>query len=97
KIYYNLSTTSISIFVALVIGTIQIVNVLAEKTAIEEVQPFTAIASINLGGIGFFIVASFVGAWILSVLIWKYGRFEEKYSSGIKETEHSHSEIHIKD
>ncbi|NDI24581.1 MAG: HoxN/HupN/NixA family nickel/cobalt transporter, partial [Actinobacteria bacterium] len=74
KIYYNLSTTSISIFVALVIGTIQIVNVLAEKTAIEEVQPFTAIASINLGGIGFFIVASFVGAWILSVLIWKYGR-----------------------
>ena len=97
KIYYNLSTTSISIFVALVIGTIQIVNVLAEKTDIERFQPFTAIASIDLGGIGFFIVASFVGAWIISVFIWKYGKFEAKYSSGIEETEHSHSELHLKD
>ena len=97
KIYYNLSTTSISIFVALVIGTIQIINVLAEKTDIERFQPFTAIASIDLGGIGFFIVASFVGAWIISVFIWKYGKFEAKYSSGIEETEHSHSELHLKD
>lgn len=97
KIYYNLTTTSISIFVALVIGTIQIVNVLAEKTTIENYQPFTAIASINLGGIGFFIVASFVAAWLLSVAIWKFGRFEERFSSGIRETEHSHTELHLKD
>jgi high-affinity nickel-transport protein len=97
KIYYNLTTTSISIFVALVIGTIQIVNVLAEKTAIENYQPFTAIASIDLGGIGFFIVASFVAAWLLSVAIWKLSRFEEKYSSGILETDHSHSELRIND
>ncbi|NDE71222.1 MAG: HoxN/HupN/NixA family nickel/cobalt transporter [Actinobacteria bacterium] len=97
KIYYNLTTTSISIFVALVIGTIQIVNVLAEKTTIENYQPFTAIASINLGGIGFFIVASFVAAWLLSVAIWRFGRFEERFSSGIRETDHSHTELHLKD
>ena len=46
KIYYNLTTTSISIFVALVIGTIQIINVLATKTNIDNYQPFTAIASV---------------------------------------------------
>ena len=97
KIYYNLTTTSISIFVALVIGTIQIVNVLAEKTNIENYQPFTAIAAINLGGIGFFIVASFVAAWILSVAIWKFGKFEARYSSGIRETDHTHTDLHLKD
>ena len=97
KIYYNLTTTSISIFVALVIGTIQIVNVLAEKTNIEDYQPFTAIAAINLGGIGFFIVASFVAAWILSVAIWKFGKFETRYSSGIRETDHTHTDLHLKD
>jgi high-affinity nickel-transport protein len=93
KIYYNLTTTSISIFVALVIGTIQIINVLATKTNIDEYEPFTSIANIDLGGIGYFIVLSFVGAWLLSVAVW---RFETKYSSGIVETDHTHTEIKIK-
>jgi len=96
KIYYNLTTTSISIFVALVIGTIQIINVLATKTNIDNYQPFKAIANIDLGGIGFFIVISFVLAWLLSIVVWKLGNFESKYSSGIVETDHTHTEIKIK-
>jgi nickel/cobalt transporter (NiCoT) family protein len=96
KIYYNLTTTSISIFVALVIGTIQIINVLATKTNIDNYQPFTAIASVDLGGIGYFIVLSFVLAWLVSVAVWKLGNFESKYSSGIEETDHTHTEIKIK-
>jgi len=95
KIYYNLTTTGLSIFVALVIGTIELVGVLADKTNIENYQPFTAIANIDLNRVGYFIVASFIGAWIFSVLIWKFGRYEEKYSSGIKETDHIHTEIKI--
>jgi len=97
KIYYNLTTTSISIFVALVIGTIQIINVLAAKTDIDNLPGFKQIAEIDLGGIGFFIVASFVAAWLLSVAIWKIGKFEERFPSGIAETEHQHSELNIKD
>ena len=95
KIYYNLTTTSISIFVALVIGTIELVGVLADKTSIGKHQPFKFIASIELNKVGYYIVASFIATWILSVLIWKFGRYEEKYSSGIAETEHVHTEIEI--
>ena len=95
KIYYNITTTGLSIFVALVIGTIQLVGVLADKTNIDNYQPFTAIASINLGRIGYWIVASFVLAWIFSVAIWKFGRYEERYSSGIVETEHIHQELKV--
>jgi len=91
------STTSISIFVALVIGTIQIINVLASKTSIDNYEPFTTIANIELSGIGFFIVASFVAAWLLSVLIWRLGKYESRYSSGIVETDHSHTDLKIKD
>jgi len=96
KIYYNLTTTSISIFVALVIGTIQIINVLATKTNIDNYEPFTSIANIDLGGIGYFIVISFVLAWLLSVMVWKFGKFESRYSSGIVETDHTHTELKIK-
>jgi len=95
KIYYNITTTGLSIFVALVIGTIQFVGVLAEKTDIEAHQPFTAIAAIDLGQIGYWIVASFIAAWVVSVLVWKLGRYEEKYSSGLAETEHIHKELTV--
>lgn len=95
KIYYNLTTTGLSIFVAFVIGTIQLVGVLAEKTSIANYQPFTAIAEIDLNRVGYFIVASFVLAWLVSVLIWKFGRYEKRYSSGIVETDHVHTEIKI--
>jgi len=95
KIYYNLTTTGISIFVALVIGTIELVGVLADKTSIAKHQPFTWIASIQLNAIGYWIVASFIATWIGSVLIWKFGRYEERYSSGIQETEHTHTALEI--
>jgi len=95
KIYYNITTTGLSIFVAFVIGTIQFIGVLADKTDIENYQPFTVIAEVDLNRVGFFIVASFVGAWLLSVLIWRVGRYEERYSSGIAETEHQHTEFKL--
>lgn len=95
KIYYNITTTGLSIFVALVIGTIELVGVLSEKTNIDNYQPFTMIASIDLGAIGYWIVASFVLAWLFSVAVWKLGRYEERYSSGIDETEHNHQELKV--
>ena len=95
KIYYNITTTGLSIFVAFVIGTIQFVSVLANKTNIDNYQPFTFIASLDLNRVGYFIVASFVGAWLISVLIWRLGRYEARYSSGITETEHEHKEFKL--
>jgi high-affinity nickel-transport protein len=95
KIYYNITTTGLSIFVAFVIGTIQFVGVLSDKTNIDNYQPFTFIAGLDLNRVGFFIVASFIGAWLLSVLIWRVGNYEAKYSSGITETEHEHKEFKL--
>ena len=92
KIYYNITTTGLSIFVAFVIGTIQFVGVLSDKTNIDNYQPFTFIAGLDLNRVGFFIVASFVGAWLISVLIWRLGNYEARYSSGIAETEHEHKD-----
>jgi high-affinity nickel-transport protein len=95
KIYYNLTTTGLSIFVALVIGTIELVSVIASKTSLGAHEPFKSIASVNLGSLGFFIVASFVGAWVLSVTIWKMGKYEQRFSSGIVETTHEHQALDL--
>jgi len=31
------------------------------------------------------------------VLIWRLGKYESRYSSGIVETDHSHTDLKIKD
>ncbi|MBU6213642.1 MAG: HoxN/HupN/NixA family nickel/cobalt transporter [Actinomycetales bacterium] len=97
KIYYNLTTTGLSIFVALVIGTIELVGVLAQKTNIDNYQPFTWISNIDLQNAGYFIVLSFVAAWVLSIVVWRVGKYEQRFSSGLVETEHSHSSLRIED
>jgi nickel/cobalt transporter (NiCoT) family protein len=83
KIYYNLTTTWLSVVVALVIGTVQLVSVLADNFGLTERQPFAFISGLDLGRLGYFIVAAFVLAWILSVVIWKVRRIEERYDAGI--------------
>lgn len=90
KIYYNLTTTGLSIFVALVIGTIELVQVISERTDITNLPILNAVAQVDLNGMGYWIVGSFVAAWLISILIWRTGRYEERYSSGITETTHSH-------
>jgi high-affinity nickel-transport protein len=80
KIFYNISTTGLSIFVAFVIGTIELVSVISEKAGFADVQPFAWIGGIDLNRIGYFIVGVFLVTWLASVAIWKYGRVEQRYS-----------------
>lgn len=95
KIYYNLTTTSVSIFIALAIGTLQIFSVLTDVFDLQDVQPFKALSVLDLSSLGYWIVGSFIVAWILSVAIWRVGRYESRFSSGIAETEHTHEELHL--
>jgi high-affinity nickel-transport protein len=80
KIFYNISTTGLSIFVAFVIGTIELVSVISRKGGFADIQPFAYIGDINLNRIGYFIVGVFLVTWLGSVAIWKYGRIEQRYS-----------------
>jgi high-affinity nickel-transport protein len=83
KIFYNISTTGLSIFVAFVIGTIELVSVISRKGGFADVQPFTYIANIDLNRIGYFIVAVFLVTWLGSVAVWKYARIEQRYSNAL--------------
>ena len=79
KIFYNLTITSISVAVALVIGTIELVGVIADRADITG-GPLAAIASVPLDYAGYAIVGLFVVAWALALAVWKLGRIEERWS-----------------
>jgi nickel/cobalt transporter (NiCoT) family protein len=81
KVYYNITITGLSVAVALIIGTIELVSILTEKTGITT-GPLAVIAHLNLAYVGYAIVLLFVLAWVIALSIWKYGRIEEKWSAG---------------
>lgn len=83
KIYYNMTITGLSVAVALIIGSIELISILTQKAGITS-GPLAAIANVNLDFVGYAIVALFVLAWVIAVLIWKYGRIEEKWSAALR-------------
>ena len=80
KVFYNLTITAISVAVALVIGTIELVGVLAEQAGITS-GPIAWIGDIPLDYAGYAIVGLFVLAWAFALLVWRVGRIEEKWSA----------------
>jgi high-affinity nickel-transport protein len=84
KIYYNLTVTALSVAVALIIGGIELIGLLADKTGITT-GPLAAIADVDLEYVGYGIVLLFVVTWALSVTIWKLGRIDERWSAHLSQ------------
>jgi high-affinity nickel-transport protein len=82
KIFYNLTITSISVAVALIIGSIELIGVVADQAHITS-GPLAAIASIPLDYAGYGIVGLFVLAWAIALAVWRFGRIEERWSSDL--------------
>ena len=86
KIYYNITTTSLSIFVAFVIGTIELLGLLSNQIGLSG-QPWDFISSIDINLAGRVIVAVFFIVWIGAILNWKLRNLDEKYGSGVQNSE----------
>jgi high-affinity nickel-transport protein len=82
KVFYNITITSISVAVALIIGTIELVGVLTQQAHITS-GPLAVIGDINLDYAGYGIVALFVVAWLVAAFVWRFGRVEERWSADL--------------
>ena len=82
KVFYNITITAISVAVALIIGTIELIGVLADQADITT-GPIGWIADIPLDYAGYAIVGLFFLSWIVALAIWRFGRIEEKWSADL--------------
>jgi nickel/cobalt transporter (NiCoT) family protein len=82
KVFYNITITSISVAVALIIGTIELLGVLADQAHITT-GPVAAVASIPLDYAGYGIVVLFVLSWVIALGVWRFGRIEERWTSDL--------------
>ncbi|GAA4387288.1 Nickel transporter NicT [Tsukamurella soli] len=81
KVYYNLTITGLSVAVALIIGTIELLSLLAQQLGLTG-GVWTAISGLDLNKLGFLVVALFVITWFGAVLIWRIAGFEQKWDAG---------------
>jgi high-affinity nickel-transport protein len=80
KVYYNIVITGLSVAVALIIGTIELLGLLADQFGWTG-GIWDWIGGIDLNTIGFLIVGLFVLTWAAALLVWKYGRIEDKWNA----------------
>ena len=83
KIYYNLVITGLSVAVAFIVGTVEIIGLLGERLNLTGLVWRWA-ADLDLNTIGFVIVGVFVATWILATAVWRYGGVEERWTSGMR-------------
>ncbi|MGP8019367.1 MAG: HoxN/HupN/NixA family nickel/cobalt transporter [Thermoplasmata archaeon] len=89
KVFYNLTLTLISVMVAFIIGTIEVLGVLAAEfnfsggpfgfwNTMDWLNNAAGPYGIDVWGyIGIGIVVLFIGTWLIAMLIYKLKRYEE--------------------
>jgi high-affinity nickel-transport protein len=72
KLYYNLTVTAISVLVALLVGGLETLGLLADRLALDG--PFwTAVTRLtdDFGLIGSLIIGLFLASWLVSALVYR--------------------------
>jgi high-affinity nickel-transport protein len=72
KLYYNLTITAVSVLVALMVGSIEVLGLIGERLAMHGAF-WSAVVHLNanFGLLGYAIVAVFVLSWGVSALVYK--------------------------
>jgi high-affinity nickel-transport protein len=78
KVYYNLTITGLSVAVALIVGTVELLGLAAEKLSLDG-SFWAWVAGIDMNTLGYVIVGMFAATWCLALLIWRLARIEERW------------------
>jgi high-affinity nickel-transport protein len=85
KVFYNLTMTSLSVFVALFVGGVELLQILVRVLDLKG-GVFDAIRGSDfVGRAGFFIVAVFVLAWAAALVLYRARRIDEKWAELVDE------------
>jgi high-affinity nickel-transport protein len=80
-VYYNLTITGLSVFVAVFIGAVELLGLLAQDTGLNG-SFWAFLETFNINTAGLFIVGVFVLTWAVALGVWHFGRIEQKWEDG---------------
>jgi nickel/cobalt transporter (NiCoT) family protein len=80
KVYYNITITGLSVFVAIFIGAIEILGLLGQDGNLGG-GFWSFLENFNINTAGFIIVGVFVLTWIVALSVWHFGKLEQKWDT----------------
>jgi high-affinity nickel-transport protein len=91
KVYYNLAITGLSVAICFFIGGIEALSLLPQEihglSRTHGIWGF--LYNFNINTAGFVIVGLFLATWLGAMLIWRFGRVEEKWNARLRPGDHS--------
>jgi high-affinity nickel-transport protein len=81
KLYYNMATTAMTVLIAGFIGSVYLADLLAKYAGAAFLDSYASLAD-HFEYLGYGIVAVFVISWLVAAVLWRAGRFEQRYGSG---------------
>jgi high-affinity nickel-transport protein len=78
KVYYNIVITTLSVAIALFIGTIELAGLAGQELDLRGAF-WEWTGRFNINSAGFVIVGLFVAVWAAALLIWRVGRIESRW------------------
>ena len=88
KVFYNLTITSLSVFVALFVGVVELLQILTQVADLSG-GFWDAISGLSFANMGFFIVGAFVVTWITAFTIFKVRRVDERWAAMVERPDES--------
>lgn len=79
KLYYNLTITSVSVVVALVIGGIEGLGLVSQELNISGgfFWNFINVLDNNFGYLGYGIIGIFIVSWLVSIVVYRVNRYDD--------------------
>jgi len=78
KVFYNLTITGLSVAVALIVGTIELLSMAAGRFSLLRGGIWDAVRAWDAQAVGYIVAGLFLASWLVSVGVWKLGRFDQR-------------------
>ena len=80
KVYYNMTITGLSVFVAVFIGATELLGLLGQDGNLKG-SVWSFLEHFNVNTAGFVIVGVFVVTWAVALAVWHFGKLEQKWDT----------------
>jgi nickel/cobalt transporter (NiCoT) family protein len=80
KVYYNMTITGLSVFVAVFIGAVELLGLLGQDGNLNG-SVWSFLENFNINTAGFVIVGVFVLTWVVALSVWHFGKLEQKWDT----------------
>ncbi len=78
KVFYNLTITALSVFVAVFVGAVEVLGLLGQDGKLTG-SGWSWLAGFDINKAGFVIVGVFVLTWVVALSVWRFGKIEQKW------------------